>query len=704
MSMTAFVTQPDPQVGPVDLVTNKVGGDLPENVPAHAPFGAEQVYPRLVTHINVYPDQIVLGQDGGAIAFPVTGAARTRLQTLFMMMDGGYSLGELEQRCAPDDPEQVRTLVQTLDQQGVLENAAPLPLRTGLTWLGELEVQAQGLHQQSVAHNPYWQALQGDMPVPVPVAYGVAIELYHLSRRLGAMGAPILSFPSSASVRQGLRAFQGITHGYSQQLGIALQTLGLDGNTLAKALPLPPTMALGQTLTFWAYVDPSVFLGLLGVISDRFPRDWATYLAACERLPLNATFLAPLQPVTMVAAMAAPQDFRQSFRQAMPSMSVQTQARLHAQVHLFMELYDQFYRAIWSHYAATDPELQPPPLRARPLSPAQSPTEPYRHPCFKDRICFRFQATDVEICDRTQGCALTPVPDHRAETMQLLQLLQVGGFSPAQLAQQCPGIQSELPELIAEFDRRGFLHESMGDGNRAGMTGRQFARDLDRFLSALKQQFPPSPFTQKMAEGTISRNQLIGYALESYHVTHLCPQLLAPALAKYDTPVTQQHLRTFYVSELHHDQLLAKSLQSVGITPTQLQQMIPLATTFAVCASLGVFAQQDPLSFKAALCLFETDDPTFLALFQQRSQALELPSDFYQPILHHASINADGGHQDITRQLLADVAYISPEEQRVVQQNLTLLMESMVLRTHELLSYYGGADAVIPRCFPVNPC
>lgn len=323
----------------------------------------------------------------------------------------------------------------------------------------------------------------------------------------------------------------------------------------------------------------------------------------------------------------------------------------------------------------------------------------FQQPLFKDQVFFQFKDTEVEIYYRNQGCSIAVEPEYQEETIQLLSLLQIGGMSPEQLAQTCPGIQDDIPELLAEFERRDLLMETHHEVVPRGVSGQQFYRELCRFLNRKKRQFPPSPFSQKMVDGTITKNQLIGYVLESYHITHLCPRLLAPSLANYESPQTQKLLQEFFVSELHHDPLVENSLKSVGIESEQIRRMQPLPTTFAICSCLGVFAKQHPLSFKAALLVFEEDDKVFHELFKQQSQALELPHEFYQPILLHAGINEEGGHEDITGILLREVAYVSPEEQLVVKKNLAILLESVVQRTREILDYYGNSDNMIPRCF-----
>lgn len=320
-------------------------------------------------------------------------------------------------------------------------------------------------------------------------------------------------------------------------------------------------------------------------------------------------------------------------------------------------------------------------------------------PCFKDRIFIQFKERGIELYYETKKCFLEFSPETQLETMRFFQLLQKGGLSIQQLCQACPELAEDIPELMAEFNRRGMLTETQFGFLSDWKTGEQFYRDLTLFLNQFSLQLPPSQYTQKMQSGTITRNQLIGYALESYHVTHLCPSLLAPALTKSESLATRKLLREFFASELHHDRLLENSLKAVGVTATQLEQMQPLPMTFAVCTSLAVFAQQHPLSFKAALLLFEIHDEPFHQRFKQSCESLELPADFVNPILLHAKINDEGDHEHITQTLLSEITIISPEEQLLVKKNMVILIESMMKRTQEILDYYGNPMNPIPRCF-----
>ncbi len=315
-------------------------------------------------------------------------------------------------------------------------------------------------------------------------------------------------------------------------------------------------------------------------------------------------------------------------------------------------------------------------------------------PRFKEQVLLNFQSTQVVLYLGDQGCSFGVAPQYHDDIRQLLQQLQVGALSIRQLQATCPGLADEIPALVAECDRRGLLTETP-----VALTGGQFYIQLCQFLAARQQQYPASPFTAQMQAGTISRSQLIGYVLESYHITHLCPAIVAPVLANLDRPATQNLLQDFLSAELHHDRLVEKSLKSVGVVRSQLEHMQPLPMTLSACAILSGFARQHPLSFKAALMLFEQDDAVFHELFAQQCQAHDLPANFYRPILLHAGINEEGSHQDITGLLLNEVPFVSEAEQDLVRRNMVALMDAFVLRTQEILQYYGNPRNRIPRCF-----
>lgn len=317
-----------------------------------------------------------------------------------------------------------------------------------------------------------------------------------------------------------------------------------------------------------------------------------------------------------------------------------------------------------------------------------------KRPIFKDRVAISYRQNQVEIRRGQQGCSIPITAEDQDDMMQLLTYLQEGQRSLSELKQACPGLAEDIPSFLAECEKRGLLTDSLNQGS----SGHQFNQTFSRFLERLGLQLQVSPYAQRMKDGTIQRNQLIGYALEAYHITHLCPSLLAPAISRDEPPAIRNILREFYFSELHHDRLMARSLKSIGITEAQIETMQPLPMTLSACAMLANFARHHAPSFYAALTLFEQDDQ-FHQLFKAQCIAHELPENFYRPILLHAGINDEGNHQDIGGQILENLNYISHEDQQIVKRNMIALLESFILRSQEILDYYEREKNIIPRCF-----
>jgi pyrroloquinoline quinone (PQQ) biosynthesis protein C len=320
-------------------------------------------------------------------------------------------------------------------------------------------------------------------------------------------------------------------------------------------------------------------------------------------------------------------------------------------------------------------------------------------PRFRDRVSAFACDGGAEIDYRDQGCVVSLHADLKPDLDALMACLRKGGKTFSELQIEIPNLAGSLREILDEFDRLGLLTESANKLQGNALSGSQFHRELIRFVDRQKATTSDSLFFRLLVERNVTRRQLIGYAIEYYHVVSLCPQLLAPSLANIESPRTNDILRQFFVAELYHDRLLARALSAVGIGESQRRTMIPLPSTFAVCSALGVAAKQHPLSFKAALFVFETPYPEFIEAFGNHCKQLELPSAFIDPFVEHSDINDEESHEKISEELFSEVAMVSSEEQLVVKKNIAHLIESLAKMEHQILTYYGNEDALVPRCF-----
>jgi hypothetical protein len=323
--------------------------------------------------------------------------------------------------------------------------------------------------------------------------------------------------------------------------------------------------------------------------------------------------------------------------------------------------------------------------------------ELFERPRFRESVDLFFDDDGVDCLYRDQSCR---VDFHgREDARQLLKLLIAGGQTREELQKACPAVADEVGDVLTALDALGLLTETTLGRPRGVVSGRQLYRDLRRMADNLYDQVIEESFYQKMVNGTIARNQLVGYALEYYHLVHQAPRLLASALSKQEPGRIPGLLQDFFASELHHDRMLESSLGAIGITREQLQQTQPLPTTFGLCAAIGAYSAQNPLTFKAMLYLFEEPSPDFNDAFAAASRSAGLPERFISPILAHARLNEDGSHGDISSELLAEVAVVGPEEQHTVRKHLAITVETMAQQEAEILAYYGSPSAVIPRVF-----
>jgi hypothetical protein len=323
----------------------------------------------------------------------------------------------------------------------------------------------------------------------------------------------------------------------------------------------------------------------------------------------------------------------------------------------------------------------------------------FARPRFRPGVEIELQGNQASIKYRRQGCDFAFPAELSEESARLLEALRTGGVTPGELASMCPTLGLRLETILEELDRLGLLTESAQSEREQAISGKQLYRELRRFVDRVKLQTARSQLYEALLDGTVTRSQLVGYALEYYHIVHLCPVLLAPALGLHEPRRTRELLRHFFTSELSHDRFLATALATVGIGARELERLVPLPSTFALCAALGAYARQSPLSFKAALFLFEEPSGEFNRALEARCVAMRMPAGFYEPLLRHANLNDEGEHGRISELLLEDVPAVSSEEQLVVKKNVGCVVESLVWQERQLLRYYGRVDAVIPRCF-----
>ncbi|SEK07689.1 iron-containing redox enzyme family protein [Paraburkholderia diazotrophica] len=328
---------------------------------------------------------------------------------------------------------------------------------------------------------------------------------------------------------------------------------------------------------------------------------------------------------------------------------------------------------------------------------ATTASDLFSAPRFRPGVQLIQEHNGLTIDYREQSCSV--VADMQGSLQAFADSLKLGDATIAELKRRHADLSPEIDGLIEEFDRLGLLTESAFPAPRGCLSGEEFYHRIRKFAAETIERKSKSRFYQGLRDRTLPRSALIGYALEYFYIVREAPGLIAPALGHAEPVKVQKLLQGFLASELNHDEMLRQSLHAVSIRTDNLDYLVPLPATFALCASLGVYARQHPLSFKALLFLFEQPGVSFHVELADYCRETGIPEGFWRPIARHASINDEFDHDDISLTLLSGIDAVSPEEQLTVKKHVMLAIETMVLQENQIFNYYGRQPVVKPRIF-----
>jgi hypothetical protein len=322
----------------------------------------------------------------------------------------------------------------------------------------------------------------------------------------------------------------------------------------------------------------------------------------------------------------------------------------------------------------------------------------FDRPGFRHGVRVELGAAEAAISLAARRCSFEFPEQVRPAVARFLADLETGGYALSDLSGRAPDIAEEIPGLIAQFDELRLLTESRPQAATA-IGGTQLYRELRRIASRVTERVARSTFYRALVEDRAEPRQLIGYGLEYHWLVRSAPGLIAPVLASAHSSAERRLLENFLASEIGHDKFIGGALQSVGLTPDDLERHQPLPATFALGASLGVYARQHPISFKACLFILEETRPEFIDAFDRRCMTLGLPAAFYLPLREHADLNAEYEHGDISGDLLALEGAVDAETCTVVKRHLAILIETIVQQEEQIVAYYGLPDTPMPRIF-----
>ncbi|MBV4493086.1 iron-containing redox enzyme family protein [Pseudomonas oryzicola] len=318
----------------------------------------------------------------------------------------------------------------------------------------------------------------------------------------------------------------------------------------------------------------------------------------------------------------------------------------------------------------------------------QTHSQRFRYPKFRAGVLHTQVGDSHHLDYRLQSVVLEDPQD--TSLVELLADLKEGCLSTDELYRKHEArFEAEsIAALIADLDKHYLLTEGRYHKPVGVVSGKEFTRKLNATIASFHRKQGDSPLYTRMKEQSVTRAQLIGFAVEYYHIVKQAPKVISPAMAHHTSPEVYQGIKKLFLEEHDHESLLADALHAVGIDKHKLGQVAPLDSTFSIYSSLGVYARQHLLSFISALFLFEEPYPEFNQLFIESCQRLDMPKAFWGPIIGHSNVNESEGHGNITNELLGHFPAISDEEARVTLVHTCSLLELMGRWDSQICSYY----------------
>lgn len=202
-----------------------------------------------------------------------------------------------------------------------------------------------------VAKNPFWNMIVNHpKDLDDRVYHGMCIENYHLLFRESYFDAPILSYPFSREARRLINEFYTEELGHDRLLLKSLVSIGLNEEDLFESVPLPSTMNLCNSLSYWARHDALFFFTTLGPLEGR-EIEIDSFVSAAKEKGLPPDFIGPIEAHAKINMNASHGLLTRDIFEAIPVVSNEDANRILAHTELFVTIYDRFYESIWEHYS-----------------------------------------------------------------------------------------------------------------------------------------------------------------------------------------------------------------------------------------------------------------------------------------------------------------------------------------------------------------
>lgn len=274
-----------------------------------------------------------------------------------------------------------------------------------------------------------------------------------------------------------------------------------------------------------------------------------------------------------------------------------------------------------------------------------------------------------------------------------------GTRSIPDLALQLPSLpRGDCEAIVDEMDALGLLDDASVP---KALNGLEFLMELEELTDRLStSSIDRNPFWQACLNarqpGDVPLSVVHGMVIENWHFLVRESYFDAPVLSFVPNRAVRLAMNEFFAEEHGHDNILLRSLETLGLTSQDMHDSIPLPETLGLCNALAYWSLNDPLFFFTTLGLLEgqgvkTDS------FIDACERMGVDPQFVEPLRLHSEINIGASHGSLTRLIYASIGAVDQKARARLRAQTHLFVELYDAFYQGVWRHYSAAPTLLRR-------
>lgn len=226
-----------------------------------------------------------------------------------------------------------------------------------------------------------------------------------------------------------------------------------------------------------------------------------------------------------------------------------------------------------------------------------------------------------------------------------------------------------------------------------------FAKTCRAIFPQWKRRLFGHSLWRRLADGSASRNQFIGWLLENYHFIEGVTIRMSVVIAHCRHAGMRKHFVKHFAEEFDHHHFFMRSLKALGLSEAEVFAQPPLPGTTAVLNHMRDCGRSDPLCYAACSAFLESTGADRGAAKQFFAQLLghydNRGGEVINPMIDHVGLDEDYGHAGFLEKLCNEVPHIEVSRADAALQAALTLVETLEFWATDIERHYAVQSPIM---------